>query len=176
MLFGSCGKTHLFFWLQAMADGRLWDHDQSIMKPPQGDKAKELLEHLKHGMYYRVISWEAVRDHPEKVKDLMRQDNVSVGFDMGQHLIGLIEEMHKDTLAAPSPAPGSTLYDGVRAMTSSKAQARWSEKDMVSCFNLAMTLDHERLQVRTDFHLYWVSPTVTAVKPEFLAAVATLDM
>jgi len=52
MIFGSFGKTQLLFYLHAMADARLWDHDQSVMKVSPGDKEQQ--EHIKHGMHMRT--------------------------------------------------------------------------------------------------------------------------
>ena len=108
MVSGAFGKTRFPFFLLAMAGGRSWDHDGSLMRPPPEDK--EMIDHVKHGMYFRVIAWETVRDHLEHVKDLMRSNNADQGFAMGQHLIGRASKMHAHCCVAAPPTPGQSMW------------------------------------------------------------------
>jgi len=126
-------------------------------------------------MYFRVIGWEAIRDHPEKVKDLIRSNNADQGFAMGQHLIGLKSKMHEYCCAAPPPTPGESIWDTVREEALAEAETQWAETDLMSCYNLAMSLDKIRFATLVDFPLYCTNPTVTTVEPAFLARVAGME-
>ena len=140
MVSGAFGKTRFPFFLLAMAGGRSWDHDGSLMRPPPEDK--EMIDHVKHDMYFPVIAWETVRDHLEHVKDLMRSNNDDQGFAMGQHLIGRTSKMHAHCCAAAPPTPGQSMWDIVREQALAEAET-----------NRAETLDKTRLATLVDFHL-----------------------
>ena len=56
-----------------------------------------LLDHLKHGMYYEVIKWEAVSKHEGAVRQLIAGDNLDAAFALGQTDIALLEAIWAST-------------------------------------------------------------------------------
>ena len=56
---GSFAKTHLMSFLQCLKAGNVyWNDSKQLMTCPAGQL--QLAEHLKHGMFYEVFSWEGV--------------------------------------------------------------------------------------------------------------------
>ena len=79
---GRFAKTHALTALQCY-DSAMRFEDDGILMSTEGNP--ELQEHLDNGMWFRVVQYEAVRDHPEKVAIAMRAFNQDQRVGMADH-------------------------------------------------------------------------------------------
>ena len=71
---GSFAKTHLMAFQQCLLAGNIyWNDTKQLMVAPEG--AGQLAEHLKHGMFYEVFSWEGVKQDKAAILSLCQADN-----------------------------------------------------------------------------------------------------
>ena len=97
-------KAHLQSFLQALASGTVyWDDTGDLMVPPAGHAT--LLDHLQHGLYYKVIRWEAVVKHEDAVRQLVAGDNLDAAFALGQTDLALLEAIWASTKVLKLVAP-----------------------------------------------------------------------
>ena len=142
-LYGSFAKTHSMSFLHAMASGTVyWDDTGNSMVPPPAQQV--LLEHIQHGAFYEVISYEAVAKAAGSVKALMASDNFDVGFALGQTEMQLLVAIRDCTHVARPPA-GSTVWDEVYTTVARAAGARWTQDDIASLFNFTKVVSREQL-------------------------------
>jgi len=131
-LYGSFAKTHLMSLLQALSSGCIyWSDTKDLMVPPAGQAA--LLEHLKHGMFYEVLSYESVSRDADNLKALIASDNFDAGFGLGQTEIQLLQCIH-DATKLIHPPRGMTQWDVVRAVVLRTSGQRWSEEELASLY------------------------------------------
>ena len=144
VLFGSFAKTHLLSFLQAMASGTMyWDSSGTLMVPAPGQQA--LKEHIVHGMYYEVLSFEAVSKDAAGLKGLMASDNFDAGFALGETEMDLLKSIHA-SLAIVKPPVGCTDWDVVKQAVARSCGTRWSESDIAGIYNLAKVLGPEQVE------------------------------
>ena len=172
--YGSIAKSHLSTVLQALSLGSMrWDHDGSPMKAPEN--AEQLQDHLKHGMYWLVLDHMAIRDHREKVENLMRSANNEQEVSLGENEVAMLFKMSHLCHNAPKPIPGQSKWDVARELALRTAGARWEEAELLDIYNLAMTLSRDALQFVVDAHFQYVNATALRCKPSFFGEVADLD-
>ena len=173
-LFGSFAKSHLLSFLQALKSGQVyWDNTQDLMLPEPA--TQELLEHLKHGMFYEVLGWEAARDHPEALRALIAADNFDAGFALGQTEMHLLVHLRTAIVAARPPV-GATVFDVVKAQVERTSGQQWQPSDVVAFFNFAKVVGDEHLQFLSELVDAHVAVDHIAVRPGDFKAAAGLPV
>ena len=162
-LFGSFAKTHLMSFLQACASGTIyWDHNGTLMVPPPGQHA--LMEHIQHGMFYEVLSWEAVSSDAAGIRSLMKSDNFDAGFALGETEMALLEKIHQ-SLAIVAPPAGCTDWDVIRESVARSCGQRWNEEDMAAIFNLAKVLGTGHIKFLMEHVMVHIDVDAVTVRP-----------
>ena len=88
---GSFAKTHLMSFLQCLKAGNVyWNDSKQLMTCPAGQQA--LADHLEHGMYYEVFTWEAVAEDKDAMRALCESDNYDQAFAHWGSRDGVVEE------------------------------------------------------------------------------------
>ena len=162
-LFGSIAKTHLLFFLQALASGSVyWDKGGGLMVPAAGQAV--LMDHLRNGMYYEVLSYEAVSKDAEALKMLMKSDNFDAGFALGETEMSLLKSIH-ESLTLVRPPPGCTDWEVIKEAVGRTCGARWSESDIAALYNFAKVLGPQHMAFLVDRVVVHVDVDEMAVRP-----------
>ena len=178
MVYGSIAKTHFPSFLQAMAQGCRWDHNGAVMQVPPGGSMpdpKELAEHIRHGIFYHVLRWEAVRDHPEKVAPLMRASNLDQELALCEDEVSLLRQLSGQVHCPPPVKPGQSLWDVIKTKAMAEAGGAWVEDDVCALYNCALTLSPAAVQTLVDCHFQWVNPNVLRATAAFFGDVAEFE-
>ena len=171
-LYGSFAKSHLLSFLQALKSKAVrWSDSGDLMVP---DEAQEvLMDHLKHGMYYEVLDYRAIREHRDAVLGLCAADNFDAGFALGQTEIELLRTI-ACTLEVARPPPGSSQFDVVRSTVERSAGQRWSNEDLAAMYNLAKVIGKPQMEFLLDFVVGFVEQDIMAVKPSCFGQAAKI--
>ena len=183
---GSVAKTHLMTFLQCLKDGTIyWSDTKRLMTCPEGQLA--LAEHLKHGMFYEVFSYECVAEDKAALVKLCQADNFDSAFALGETELQLLRCIHS-SLTTVRPPVGKTQWDVIKDLVAASCGQRWSDEDVIAVYNLAKVIGEVHLNflcqtvsihvpwdeicVRpADFHsLARISPTLPWVKVALLTA------
>ena len=147
-LLGSFAKTHLLSFLQALKSGCIyWADNQELMVPPPAQAT--LLEHLQLGMFYEVLSYEAVADHLPALQALIASDNFDAGFALGQTEMQLLQSMHQ-CMQVVQPPRGCSLWDVVKQQIVRTVGASWPEADLICFYNFCKVVGTVRLMFLAD--------------------------
>ena len=135
---GSIAKTHLLSFLQCLKAGTVyWDKTKKLMLPPAACAA--LMEHMSHGMFYEVFSYEAIVKDRDAVMALCAADNFDSAFALGETEATLLRSIHsRMALDASVGVKDHTLqWTRIQEMTAASCGQKWEEVDVVSVFNFA---------------------------------------
>ena len=171
-LFGSFAKSHLLSFLQALKSGQVyWNDTKELMLPPPA--SAELAEHLQHGMFYEVLSWEATQDNAAALQALIAADNFDAGFALGQTEMHLLVHL-RSAIVLARPPPGQSVLDVVRSQVLQTSGQHWEEGDIVAFYQCAKSLGEEHLQFLAEIVDTHVAVDRVAVRPSDFAAAAVL--
>ena len=171
-LYGSFAKSHLLSFLQALKSKSVrWSDSGDIMVPDEAQLV--LMDHLRNGMFYEVLSYEAIKDDREAVLGLIAADNFDAGFALGQTEIMLLRSI-SEALKIARPPPGCSQFDVVCNSVERSAGQRWSKDDLAGMFNFAKVVGETHMEFLHDFVLGFVDQDVMAVKPSCFAAAAKI--
>lgn len=171
-LFGSFAKTHLLSFLQALKTRQVrWDKGGDLMLPDEAQE--ELMEHLAHGMFYEVLSWQVCERHPDALKSLIASDNFDAGFSLGQTEMHLLQNM-RNCIVVARPPVGQTLLDVVRGQIMLSSGQQWSDDDVYAFYSAAKVLGEEHLRLLSEIVDTHVNVNVVAVQPADFLAVSRL--
>ena len=172
-LFGSFAKSHLLSFLQALKSKSVrWSDSGDLMVPDEGQAA--LMDHLRHGMFYEVLDYRAIKEEREAVVGLIAADNFDAGFALGQTEIQLLRVISDTMQVHVRPAIGFSQFDVVRDAVERSAGQRWSPSDLAGMFNLCKVIGDVHLEFLHDFVLGFVDQDVMAVKTTCFAAAAKI--
>ena len=161
-LYGCFAKTHLLSFLQALKSSSIyWDDNGELMLPPPGQAA--LLEHLEHGMFFEVLSYQAVAKAADSVKALIAADNFDAGFALGQTEVQLLKSIY-DGIKVIRPPPGSTLFEALQKTVARAAGQRWGHEDVAALYNFAKVVDDQHIQFIEAFVTHHISQDEIAVR------------
>ena len=172
-LFGSFAKSHLLSFLQALKSKSVrWSDSGDLMVPDEGQAA--LMDHLRHGMFYEVLDYRAIKEEREAVVGLIAADNFDAGFALGQTEIQLLRVISDTMQVHVRPPIGFSQFDVVRDAVERSAGQRWSPSDLAGMFNLCKVIGDVHLEFLHDFVLGFVDQDVMAVKTTCFAAAAKI--
>ena len=172
-LYGSFAKSHLLSFLQALKSKSVrWSDSGDLMVPDEGQAA--LMDHLRHGMYYEVLDYRAIKEEREAVVGLIAADNFDAGFALGQTEIQLLRVISDTMQVHVRPPIGFSQFDVVRDAVERSAGQRWSPNDLAGMFNLCKVIGDVHLEFLHDFVLGFIDQDVMAVKTTCFAAAAKI--
>ena len=188
--YGSISKTHMIFGLKCIQAAIPWDDADSKTDPSPmmatGKSKTTILDHLENGVHCLVLR-EAANADEEGVHDLMLSENLDNDHTMPEHEIGLLKHvcgaiesamkdlnLTRDTCWAVG-GQGSKLYRQVVTKVKASLGGRWSDEDIIACYNLGMTTEPKVLQTVIDCHQLSVNPAMKMVRPDFFDFVAKVD-
>ena len=171
-LYGSFAKTHLMSFLHALRSGSVyWQDSGELMMPPEG--AAVLREHLEQGMFYEVLSWEAVEKDEADVRALMASDNFDAGFALGQTEIALLQSIHEG-MKIVRPPRGMTQFDTIVLAVERNCGQRWNEEEIASLYNFDKVVGDVHLAFLVLFTNLAVDFDVMAIKPQDFNSVSKM--
>ena len=161
---GSFAKTHLMAFQQCLLAGNIyWNDTKQLMVGPEG--AGQLAEHLKHGMFYQVFSWEGVKQDKAAILSLCQADNFDSAFALGETELQLLKSIHA-SLHVMRPPVGKNSWDVIRETTAVSCGQRWSQEDLAGVYNFAKVIGDAHLKFLTGtvaIHIPWAT---LAVRPK----------
>ena len=153
---GSFAKTHLMTFLQSLKSGRMfWNDTKQKMLCPAGQQA--LIEHVKHGMFYEVFKWEAVKNDRAALVALCKSDNLDSAFALGETEMQLLTAIHS-SLEVLRPPVGQSRYEVVAKLVVEQCGQRWTEEDIICIYNFSKTIGAIHLSFLNDavaVHVPW---------------------
>ena len=126
-----------------------WNDNKQLMTCPAGQL--QLAEHLKHGMFYEVFSWEGVKQDKAAILSLCQADNFDSAFALGETELQLLKSIHA-SLHVMRPPVGKNSWDVIRETTAVSCGQRWSPEDLAGVYDFA--------KVSGDAHLKFLTGTV----------------
>ena len=104
---GSIAKSHLLSFLQCLKAGTIyWSDSKKQMVPPASQRV--LSEHLQHGMFVEVFSYDAVKEDKAAMLALCQADNFDSAFALGETEVTLLRCIHA-SLAVVKPPVGNPM-------------------------------------------------------------------
>jgi hypothetical protein len=171
-LYGSFAKTHLLSFLQALKSGCIyWADNQELMLPPPAQHV--LLEHLEHGMFFEVLPYVAVREHPKALQALIASDNFDAGYALGQTEMQLLRGMHS-CMQVLRPPPGMSQWNVVQQHVQRTVGANWPEEDLICFYNFCKVVGETHLSFLVDLVTLFVDVDKVTVRPSDFQAVSRL--
>ena len=170
---GSFAKTHLMSFLQCLKAGNVyWNDSKQLMTCPAGQQA--LADHLEHGMFYEVFSWEAVSKDKDAMRALCESDNYDQAFALGETEMGLLKSMY-NSIQIMRPPCGKSSWDIIKETAAMSCGQRWSEEDLIAIYNFAKVVGEAHMSFLTDtvaIHIPW---DTLAVRPADYHAAARIN-
>ena len=171
-LYGGLAKCHLFMGLLAFLKGdTTWNDSGEPFKPPED--AVVLLDHLERGMWFEVLSFDAVKHHKAEVLALMASDNFDAALAKAEDEMALAASCFS-TMRSAVPGVGETQWAVVSREMNKLSGGLWTETDMANRFNFCKVVGPEQMASLDKFHAMFVDPQSMAVRPKDFARVAKL--
>ena len=171
-LYGSFAKTHLLSFLQALKSGCIyWADNEELMLPPPAQAA--LVEHLEHGMFFEILPFVAVREHPKALQALIASDNFDAGFALGQTEMQLLRGMHS-CMQILRPPPGKSQWNVVQEHVQRTIGANWPDEDLICFYNFCKVVGEAHLSFLADVVTLFVDVDKVTVRPSDFQAVSRL--
>ena len=162
-LLGSFAKTHLMSFLQCLRDGNVyWSDTKKLMVCPEAQLV--LAEHLKHGMFYEVFTYDCVKKDKGALLKLCKADNFDSNFALGETELQLLRDVH-DSLSIARPPLGKTQWDVIKDATATSCGQKWSEEDLNAIYNFAKVVGDVHVAFLTDVVAVHVPWDTIAVRP-----------
>ena len=156
-------NTHLLAFQQCLMAGNIhWNDTKELMVCPAGQHA--LAEHLKHGMFYEVFSWEGVTQDKAAIMSLCQADNFDNAFALGETELQLLKSIHA-SLQIVRPPVGKSSWDVIKETTAVSCGQRWSEEDLIAIYNFAKVIGEAHLKFLTGTVAINVPWDTLAVRP-----------
>ena len=123
-----------------------------------------LAEHLKHGMFYEVFSYDCVKKDKDAVMKLCKADNYDSAFALGETELQLLRDVHA-SLTVARPPVGKTQWDVIKETTATSCGQRWSDEYLNAIYNFAKVVGDIHVAFLTDNVAVHVPWDTMAVRP-----------
>ena len=137
-----------------------------------------LVEHLEHGMFYEIFSYDAIKFDRAAVLALCAADNYDCAFALGETEATLLRCIHSSLSLNASDWTSSLSgqYEAIREMTAASCGQKWEEEDVIAVYNFAKVIGKSHLDLFADtvsVHIAWDG---IAVRPSDFHLMSRIDV
>jgi hypothetical protein len=175
-LYGMIAKSHMWAALWGTCGRSIRAElkpDGALLVPPPDQPDFAFAE--KYGVWCEVLRYQALRDHPDVVSELMLSENFDASSalpeDEMQLLIDVKDMQHE---AASSQKPGEHEYDTIVRLITARPGNVWTNREILCRYNLAKVMGGAHIAFMSAYTSTWVDFTKITVPLKNLTALATL--